>query len=271
MKNEDTGIMQLEKISANVVVALQGDHNKELQSNQKIDILLNTSNIELKNEEEIKSKLNWEYEHLELSKIEGKSSVSKIKQEVNDELVVNVMKSPNFLKQETNKLTGAQKGTLIHLCMQNLDLREEYTKEKVKYLIEELQFKRKITTVEADNIDVNKILNFTESKLWKEVRKAKIVEREKPFYISIPVNKVYGNDIKEEILVQGIIDLYYINENDELILVDYKTDYVKEKEDLIEKYYKQLELYKRALEEGLNKKVSRVYIYSTCLEEEIII
>ena len=179
------------------------------------------------------------------------------------------MKSPKFMKQETNKLIGAQKGTLIHLCMQNLDLREEYTKEKVKYLIEELLFKRKITTIEAENIDENKILTFTKSNLWQEVRKAKIVEREKPFYITIPVNEVYGNNIKEEILVQGIIDLYYINENDELILVDYKTDYVKEEKELIQKYYKQLELYKNALEEALNKKVSKIYIYSTCLDEEI--
>ena len=271
LKNEGLGIIKLEKIPGNVVVAPLGDQDKEIQTNKEIESLLNTNSVEFKNEKEIKSKLNWEYEYLELSKIEGKSSVSKIKQETNDELVINVMKSPKFMKQETNKLTGAQKGTLIHLCMQNLDLREEYTKEKVKYLIEELLFKRKITTIEAENIDVKKILNFTESSLWQEVRKAKLVEREKPFYITIPANEVYGNDIKEEILVQGIIDLYYITENDELILVDYKTDYVKEKEELIQKYSKQLELYKNALEEALNKKVSKTYIYSTCLDEEISI
>ena len=181
------------------------------------------------------------------------------------------MKSPEFLKEETTKLTGAQKGTLIHLCMQNLNIKEEYTLEKVKQLIEKLVFKKKISTVEAENINIDKIFNFTKSTLWNEVQKAKLVEREKPFYISIPAEEIYGNNIKEEILVQGIIDLYYINENDELILVDYKTDYIKEKEELIEKYSKQLALYKRALEEALDKKVSKIYIYSTCLNEEILI
>ena len=69
--------------------------------------------------------------------------------------------------------------------------------------------------------------------------------------------------------MQGIIDLYYINKEDELILVDYKTDYIKNDIELIGKYKIQLELYKKALEGALNKKVDRVYIYSTCLNKEI--
>ena len=70
------------------------------------------------------------------------------------------MKIPEFMKEEPNKLTGAQKGTLIHLCMQNLNLKEEYTKEKIKELIEKLLLKKKISRVEADNIDINKVLYF---------------------------------------------------------------------------------------------------------------
>ena len=262
--------MQLKKINKQDVLSDNTDEKSETGDLKLEDIV---NNIEMKDEEEIKSKLNWKYENIELSKIEGKSSVSKIKQDTtnNNEFEISNMKSPEFLKEETSKLTGAEKGTLIHLCMQKLNIKEEYTEKKIKELIESLEFKKKITSIETENIDISKILNFTKSRLWQEVRKAKMVEREKPFYISIPAEEIYGNNIKEEILVQGIIDLYYINENDELILVDYKTDYIKEKEELIEKYNKQLELYKRALEEALNKKVSKIYIYSTCLNEEILI
>ena len=62
-----------------------------------------------------------------------------------------------------------------------------------------------------------------------------------------------------------------MNQQDEIILVDYKTDYVeKGKEDvLIEKYKAQLDLYKKALEESLKRKVSKVYIYSVYLGKEI--
>ena len=272
LKNDKTDIMSLDNISKDEVLNIINESDVD---NKDIELEEILNNVELENEEEIKSKLNWKYEYLELSKIEGKSSVSKIKkanmeENIDDFEIIN-MKSPKFLKEETTKLTGAQKGTLIHLCMQYLNLKEEYTEQKIKELIESLKFKKKITSMEADSIDIYKILSFTKSNLWQEVRRAKLAEREKPFYISIPTKEIYGNDIKEEILVQGIIDLYYINENDELILVDYKTDYVKEGKELIEKYSKQLELYKRALEEALNKKVSKIYIYSTCLNEEILI
>ena len=208
---------------------------------------------------------------MDLSKIEGKTSVSKIKQKENNdnEFRKTSMKSPEFLKEQTNKLTGAQKGTLIHLCMQYLNINEDYTKEKIEDLIDDLLFKKKISSIEAENIDTNKILDFTKSNLWKDLKKAKLVEREKAFYITIPINELYESNMEGEILVQGIIDLYFINEDDELILVDYKTDYVQQKEELIEKYSKQLELYKRALEEALDKKVSKVYIYSTYLNREI--
>ena len=179
------------------------------------------------------------------------------------------MKIPEFLKVESSKLSGAQKGTLIHLCMQHLNIKEEYNEAKVKELIENLLLKKKISSIEAENIDVNKILNFTKSGLWQEVRKAKIVEREKPFYTTVSVKDIYNNNINEEILVQGIIDLYYINEKNELILVDYKTDYVIKEEELIQKYSRQLELYKKALEEALKQKVTYIYIYSTCLNKAI--
>ena len=103
--------------------------------------------------------------------------------------------------------------------------------------------------------------------------KSNIIEREKPFYINIPAKDIYDKNVDEKILVQGIIDLYYINEKGELILVDFKTDYVPNKEEkiLIDKYKVQLNLYKTALESALERKVNRTYIYSTYLDKEIII
>ena len=65
--------------------------------------------------------------------------------------------------------------------------------------------------------------------------------------------------------------MYYINKNNELVLVDYKTDYVPENDEtsLKDKYTSQLEIYKRALEQALNRKVDSIYIYSTYLGKEI--
>ena len=67
--------------------------------------------------------------------------------------------------------------------------------------------------------------------------------------------------------MQGIIDLYYRNKQGKLILVDYKTDFVETENEksLVEKYKKQIEIYKRAIEEGTGEKVSKTYIYSLYL------
>ena len=77
----------------------------------------------------------------------------------------------------------------------------------------------------------------------------------------------------ENILVQGIIDLYYIDKDGKLVLVDYKTDYVEagKENELVEKYKEQLYLYKDALEKALNRKVDRMWIYSLYLNESIVI
>lgn len=258
---------------------------------------------EIKKIEEI---LNFEYKHKLATTIPTMSSVTQIKQmqdnikgskvrkEDKEEAVQKPEKSnllkkskevkerkeermttfdkPKFLKEDKeDKLTNAEKGTLVHLCMQHLNEKVEYNLEKIKELVEELERKEIITSKEKENINLYKILEFTKSNIWKEMKKAKKVYKERPFFINIPAKEIYKEEIEEKILIQGIIDLYYINENDEIILVDYKTDYVErgKEQELIEKYKKQLELYCKAIEEANKKQVSRIYIYSVYLGREI--
>ncbi len=232
---------------------------KEILEKEEID------ELEIKKIEEM---LNKKYEHELATKIPTKSSVTKLKQK--EEKIDTTFSKPKFTRQDENKvLTGAQKGTLLHLCMQKLEIGKDYTIEDVNDLIQSLVEKEMITNVEAENISKNAILEFTKSKIWKEMNLAKEIYREKPFYITLPAKKIYKEDVEEEILVQGIIDLYYITEKDEIILVDYKTDFVQTEQELIDKYKIQLDLYKEALEESLGRKVCKVYIYSTFLKKEI--
>ena len=268
LKNKDLNIMNFKNIAKDEIMEKE-ENNQNTNENSLENIKLEPNEHQTK---EIKTKLEWQYKYLELSKIESKSSVSKIKQLANeDELSKQITKTPKFLKEKNNILSGAQKGTLIHLCMQKLNEKEDYTYEKIEKMIEEMLFKNIITKIEADSIDINKILQFTKSNIWQELKKAKLVEKEKPFYISLPADYIYNNGLQDEILIQGIIDLFYINEQDELILVDYKTDCLKDEKELLEKYNKQLELYEMALEQSLNKKVAKKYIYSTYLNKQILV
>lgn len=157
----------------------------------------------------------------------------------------------------------------MHLCIQKLNEKEEYTLEKLKEMTEMLQAKAIITELEKKAINIPKLYEYTKSHLWKELKEAKQIEKEKPFYINLSAKELNPNNPDEMVLVQGVIDLYYISKQDELILVDYKTDFVKEENELILKYQEQLKIYQRALEKALNRKVNHIYLYSVYLNKEI--
>ena len=159
----------------------------------------------------------------------------------------------------------------MHIILQKLDFNVEYDLEKLKELREKLVSKNVITREEANSIYLNKILDFLNSDFARKIKNAKMIQKEKPFCTKVLASEVYEFAKEETILVQGIIDLYFIDENDNLILVDYKTDYVESGKEnvLVERYKKQLEIYKNALESSINKKVYKTYIYSVVLNKEI--
>mgnify|MGYP002569522349 FL=1 len=228
--------------------------------------------------EKLEKEMNQKYKYQLETTIPTKTSVTNLKQmKLEKEGIIGKdetieLPEPAFINEDKKeKLTGAQKGTLIHLCLQKLDYKQEYDLEKIKNFLQSLCEKEIISQNELENINPYKILEFTKSEIYSECKNAKELYKERPFYINIPACEIYGEDTESEILVQGIIDLYYINENDELVLVDYKTDYVEKgnENELIKKYEKQLELYQRALEFATKKKVSKKYIYSVYLGKSL--
>lgn len=247
---------------------------KKEKENINVTKILEEKEIDHNQIEKIEKILNYSYPNQLATIIPTKTSVTNIKQMQQKEVYESKIElpKPEFLKEDKEeKLTGAQKGTLIHLCLQKLDEKKDYDLQKVKDLISELEQKQIITKKEAENINPAKVLEFTKSNIWKELKHAKEVYKEKPFYINIPAKEIYEEEIEESILVQGIIDLYFIDKQDNLILVDYKTDYVEKgkENELISKYKKQLEIYQEALEQAYNRKIFKKYIYSTWLGREI--
>lgn len=223
-----------------------------------------------------------EKETLELDIQKQKNSVEEVKKEGIVKAEENVLvenhnrfkenfTKPKFIKEDAKeKLTATEKGTIMHLCLQRINPKKEYNIEEIDKFTKELEQKGIINQKERESINISKILEFTKSQIGKDLKEAKAVYKEKPFYINIPAQEIYTEEtIKEKILVQGIIDLYYIDKNDKLVLVDYKTDYItkENKQELIKKYSRQLEIYGKALEEALGKKVDRKYIYSTYIGE----
>ena len=266
---------------------LKEEKNKEdVINSDSVIKMMDVKQVESISMNDIKDKIEFKYENILATTIPTKTSVTNIKKMKQNELNANVeidknelsenkdivFSKPKFLQDvKEEKISSTQKGTLMHLCMQKLNPKEEYDILKIKEIIQDLVLRQIITEKEAEVIDVYKILNFTKSKIWDQLKEAKEIYQEKPFYINVSANKIYEEQLDECILVQGIIDLYYIDKNDKLILLDYKTDYVeKGKEDeLVEKYKVQLDLYAEALEQSLQRKVEKKYIYSLYLGKEI--
>ena len=62
-----------------------------------------------------------------------------------------------------------------------------------------------------------------------------------------------------------------VREDGKLVIVDYKTDRVKEIGELKKRYEKQLAYYQHALERTTGKKVKEKIIYSLALDEELVL
>lgn len=271
-------------------------------------------------QQELSKILEWQYRYLVDTKLPTKTSVTKIKQEkmklqdINleteeereQENIFRKEETTEFTKQdeiqkqqeeqkesskifseimpkfmqESKKISNAHKGTLVHLCIQRLREEKDYTLKDIQEMIQDLAEKQIITTEEAKSIDAKLVFGYTKSQLFQELKEAKEIHKEQPFYISLPAKEMIKEakeaNSEKEVLVQGIMDLFYVNSNNQLILVDFKTDYVgKEngaKEKIVEKYKTQLEIYQKALEQALNRKVDKVVL---CLAnanwEEVII
>ena len=159
-----------------------------------------------------------------------------------------------ILDEKDEKLKANEKGSLIHLVMQKIEnCNIEETIEKLTVTEKEKKF-----LLENKSI----IESYIKSDLFKELQEAKEIHKEEAFYMNVKYKH-------SDVLVQGVIDLYYINKNDELILVDYKTDKNINDEILKERYQNQLLMYKTALEKSLKRKVDKTYIYSTELNKEV--
>ena len=131
----------------------------------------------------------------------------------------------------------------------------------------------RLTQEMADAVRPYDIFAFARTKLSRRMIGAKGEGRlytEQPFVIQMPARELeLGYESEEPILIQGIIDAYFY-EGDEIVVVDYKTDYVLSKDELLKKYQRQLDYYELALERLTGRRVKEKVIYSFCLRQAFV-
>ena len=259
-----------------------------VDKNEEEDLFKNSKDIVVG--KEIKRRLDYKYKFIEGAMLPSNISVSDLKKKdftYGDDIpgIVEVFKEkeiikPRFLKEEKG-LSAAERGTIMHYVMQRINYDRVNSINEIKNQIEEMVLDNSLTEKEANSIWHKQILNFFRSDLGKRLLKAykegRMVSRELPFFTELSSTeydksldeKIYKN---EKIRLQGIIDCFF-EEEDGIVLLDYKTDYVEEgqEEKIIERYKSQLKYYKDALEKITGKVVKETYLYLFKLDKEVSI
>lgn len=264
---------------------LTGDKKNEIvDETENEELWINTENLSV--DKEVERRLGYKYKFKEGALLPSNISVSDLKKEAfeyDDIATVEMFREKEIIKpkflQEEKGLTAAERGTIMHYVMQKLNLNRVSSISEIKSQIEEMVKDNSLTEQEASTIWFKKIYKFYTSDIGKRLLKSfnenKLVRREFPFFTEISslqlessLNKEIYED--EKVRLQGIIDLFF-QEDDEIVLLDYKTDYVEEgnEEELIERYTLQLKYYKDALEKITGKKVKESYLYLFYIDKAV--
>ncbi|MBF1747947.1 MAG: helicase-exonuclease AddAB subunit AddA [Veillonella sp.] len=179
-------------------------------------------------------------------------------------------RKPMAIADAEEIVTGAQWGTLMHEAMQWLPVKK-YTQKSMTDMLDSLQAEGKFSDEERSLLSDRSLYGFFNSDLGQRLIASKRVERELPFSMLFDGNRVYPDvENGERLFLQGIIDTVFV-EDDQWVLVDYKTDRVKSGDELIRRYKIQMDLYKEALERLTNMPVKASYIYSFRLHEAVLL
>ncbi len=254
------------------------EKNEEKTTERKLIALLeridvNTSYSSYKSE--IQRRLNWNYKYMKASEMPVKLSVTEIKRHFPSESteesiplqasMPTLIKKPKFM-EESKGLNSAEIGTALHFVMQHLDFKTVSTLEDISLYIDGMVIKELLTPQQADAVNIKKIHAFISSPLGLRLLKSEKLYREVPFNLEIS-SREFFKDLEDEyndekMLLQGVIDCYF-EEQDGIVLLDYKTDYIKQgnTELFRDKYKLQLDYYTMALEQLTGKKVKEKYIY----------
>ena len=213
---------------------------------------------------EIAEKLSYKYDYSPLSNVTSKMTASSLDDsDTNFEYITS--SKPAFMNKA--EMTPAMRGTAMHTFMQfcNYNL----AKDNLDKEIENIVSGGFITEEQGKSLDKKRLASFFNSPLAKRMFNSDKIYREIKVSTFLSANEVYGIDFDDKILVQGIADCVF-EESGQLVLVDYKTDRVKDENELLERYKKQLTFYKYAIEKTLKMPVKEAMLYSFYLEKECI-
>ena len=278
----ETGLMTVRSYSVADLVGVEIEHQAEKKLSK--EELLNFDCARIYDEAYaagISAAFAYRYPHTADIGLHTKLSVSELKKQgqlIDEEESTFLPTIPAFLLEESGKKDqggGAFRGTAYHRALELLNFPGMKTISDVEMALDTFRREKYMDEESLSLLDAGILWNFLSSPLGRRMSAAQakgLLYKEQQFVIGIPAREMEVCSSDELVLIQGIIDAY-MEEEDGLVLIDYKTDHVvRGRESLLtERYGIQLEYYKRALEQMTGKKVTEKIIYSLTLQEEIVL
>lgn len=243
-------------------------HSK-LSDDKPLELSLssNAEFVDSANIEGLKFNYSYEYPYKELLDLQAKSSVTDIVHKA-DEKNYRFTTRPVFM--QSKGLSSAERGTAMHKVMQMADYVR--CKTDLESVLEELYENLVLSEIEYDSLDLDLFKTFFSSELCDRIIRSNTVKREMKFLTQFKADELLeGINEKskdEEIIVQGAVDLLFV-EDGEIVIVDFKSDRNKSENELIDAYEKQLIIYSKACEKLLKMPVKELLIYSYSLGKSI--
>lgn len=218
---------------------------------------------------ELERKLSFEYPYADAVHLPSKVTATELKgRDAADEDAQSVAPkpAPSFRTPDFGRVnrpaTGTERGVATHLVLQYMDFSKTGSIAEINHEIARLEEEKFITAREAEAVDAEAIDGLFRSPLGRRMLAAKNMRREFKFSLLVGADEVFGAAAGEQVLLQGVVDCC-IEEDGELVIIDYKTDRVRGAavERRAETYAGQLRAYAAAMERITGKPVRECALY----------
>ena len=232
--------------------------------------------------------LSWHYDARGTEHIHAKTSVTELKRRrISEEEELpppfipvmgaaetdaGVWEMPQFLRSTSRTyLTPRARGIAMHTVMQQLDLADAADIDAIVRQADALHAKGILTEAERESINIAHVWKFASSRLGRRMRAAKAVYRELPFGRLLSAQRYYkeAQDERDQIFLQGIIDVLFEEEDGNYVLLDYKTDRRLSGEAARTRYQFQIDLYGEAVEAILGTPIKERYLFLLDTGQEV--
>ena len=239
----------------------------ESQSTAAKEIILQQENM-TPIMEKLSSALSFRYGHIEATKIPSKLTATQLKgrdldnevAEGTGETALSVFRKPG----PDAKATGKAYGNATHTALQYISFERCSGFDDICSELDRMTRERLISPEQAQMVDCEKLAAFFATPMGEKLRASRQILREFKFSILVDAAKYYPGAKDEKILFQGVVDCALI-EDDGIIVLDFKTDYVTEEtlERIVQQYRSQVTSYAQALSRiyGMPVKAAKLYFF----------